>query len=117
MNIWDKLSEINIKDKEKYQKLFSEVVSKIRFGRFEINIGEVEKEDYFIVTEENRMNAYFVHIVPKEVYSLFKEMQASAPNEFLGFSVLAGKFNGRDVRVSCFGVPCGNLGKASFSRT
>ena len=58
------------------------------------------------------MNSYFLHIVPKEVYNLFKEMQIKAKNQFLGFSVLVGRFNDKDVRVNCFGVKCNLLGKS-----
>jgi len=112
MNIWDKLSEVDIKNKERFQKLFSEMIAKIQKNKFPIKIGEIEKEDYYIVVEENRANSYFVHIVPKQVYGLFKEMQKEAPYQFLGFSVVAGKYNNKDVRISCFGVQCSLLGKS-----
>ena len=112
MNIWDKLSQVNITDKERFQSLFSETVKKVQNNEFTLVHGETEKEGYYIVIEESRMNSYFVHIVPKQVYSLFKEMQTTAPQQFLGFSVLAGKHNNKDVRVSCFGVKCSLLGKS-----
>jgi len=35
-------------------------------------------------------------------------------NQFLGFSVVAGKYKNKDVRVSCFGVECGKLGRSLF---
>jgi hypothetical protein len=114
MKIWDELLRIQIDNKERFQKLFSETVDKIKDNNFDLRIGEIEKEYYFIVVEENRQNSYFVNIVPKQVYNLFKKMQIEAKNDFLGFSVLAGKHKGRDVRVSCFGVPCGILGKSLF---
>ena len=114
MKIWDKLSKVNIDNKEKYQKVFVDTVKKIQNDDFPLNIGEIEKEDYTISIEENRKDSYFVHIVPKQVYELFKEMQEKAPNEILGFSVLAGKCKGKDIRVSCFGVQCNLLGKSLF---
>ena len=116
MSIWTKLSQVNLENKEKFQKVFAETVKKIQNNTFSLNIGEVENDDYYIVVEENRMNSCFVHVVPKQVYALFKEMQQKAPNEMLGFSVLAGKKNGKDVRVSCFGVQCNLLGKALFAK-
>jgi len=70
----------------------------------------IEKGDYFIIVESNRMNSYFVHIVPNQTYELFKEMQKT--DQFLGFSVVAGKYKRKDVSVSCFGVDCSTLGKA-----
>ena len=112
MNIWNKLSQVNIKNKEKYTKLFFEIVNKVRNNQYNLKEGIEEKEDYYIVNEENRNNSFFVHIVPKEVFDLFKEMQEKAPNEFLGFSVLAGKKKNKDVRVSCFGVECNIVGKS-----
>ena len=114
MKIWDKLSQVNIDDKEKYQKIFADIVKKVQNSDFPLIIGEIKKEDYIIITEGNRMNSYFVHVVPKQVFGLFKEMQQKAPNEILGFSVLAGKHKEKDVRVSCFGVQCNLLGKSLF---
>lgn len=116
MNIWDKLSKVNIENKERFQKLFYEIVNKIKNNQFLLKIGEVAKEDYHIIIEENRMNSYFVHIVPKQVYSLFKEIKAKAPDQFLGFSIIAGKYNNKEVRVSCFGVQCNLLGKSLFKK-
>jgi len=115
MQIWDKLLQVNLDNKEKFQRLFFETVDKVKRGDFALKVGETVKEDYYIVVEENRMDSYFVHIVPKQVYALFKEMQAKMPDEFMGYSVLAGKFNDKNVRVSCFGVQCNLLGKALAS--
>ena len=114
MNVWGKLSQANIEDKEKFQRLFSLIVSKVKTGSYNVEVGEQEFEDHYIVTEENRFDSYFIHIVPKQVYDLFKEMQDSVKEQFLGFSVTAGQFNERPVRVSCFGVPCNLLGKSLF---
>jgi len=116
MKIWDKLLEVGIDNKERYEKIFSETIEKIRNNDFPIKIGELEREDYYIVTEESRMDSLFIHIVPKQVYNLFKEMQKLAPNEFLGFSILIGKYGEKDIRVSCFGVECSVLGKGLFNK-
>lgn len=112
MKVWDKLSEVDIDNKELFQNLFSEIVAKIQRRKFELKVGETEKENYHLIIEENRMNSYFVHIVPKQAYSLFREIQKQAPNQFLGFSVVAGKHGNKDVRVSCFGIQCNLLGKS-----
>jgi hypothetical protein len=114
MNVWDKLAQVNIEDKEKFQRLFSLIISKVKTGSFSVEVGEAEYEDYFLVVEENRLDSYFIHIVPKQIYSLFKEMQASVKEQFLGFSVTAGQYGEKPVRVSCFGVPCNLLGKSLF---
>ena len=79
-------------------------------------IGELEKGDHYLAIEDNRMDCYFVHIVPKEVYKLFKELQTKAPQQFLGFSVVVGKHNNKEVRVSCFGVQCSLLGRSLFNK-
>jgi hypothetical protein len=114
MSIWDKLAQVNVQNKERFQSIFQEIVNKIKRNEFNLNFREIEKEDYYLIREENRKNSCFVHIVPKEVYNLFKEMQLKAPDEFLGFSVVAGKLNNKDIRVSCFGVQCNLLGKSLF---
>jgi len=116
-DMWNVLSKVNIEEKEKYQELFSALVQQVKNNSIQINIGETEYTDHFLVIEENRMGAYFLHIVPKIVYSLFKEMQIKAPQSFLGFSVLAGKRDGKDIRVSCFGVQCTLLAKSLSHKT
>lgn len=110
MNIWDKLLEVDVKNKEKFVKIFSDVVKMIGEGIFDFK--EKKEDNYSIVIEENRVGSYFVHIVPDEVLELFKEMKKI--EGFLGFSVLAGKYKNKDVRVSCFGIECNKLGKGLF---
>jgi|SRR3989344_3412506 len=116
MSIFDSLGQVNVPDKEKFQNLFYKLVKKVRDNEFEVEIGEKKFKDYSIIVEENRKNSYFIHIVPEEVYGLFKELQVKAPNEFLRYSVLASTFNNKPVRVSCFGVECNKLGKALISK-
>lgn len=112
MNIWNKLLQTNITNKERFENIFLETVENVQAGKFDLKIGERENSDHFVVVEENRFESYFIHIVPKEIYKLFKEIQAKAQNDFLGFSVLAGNRNNKPIRVSCFGVQCGLLGKS-----
>ena len=106
--MWEKLEKVNIKNKGRYLILFRELIDKINQGNY-IPINE-EKEDYYIVTEK-RKGENFVHIVPKEVKSLFEEMREEAPNEFLGFTVLVD-----NIRVSCFGIPCSELSKIIINK-
>ena len=116
MEFWkNELSELNVKNKAKYQKLFSQLVSRVQDNRFSVNPGIKEFKEHYVITEENRLNSYFVHIVPKEAFYIFKEM-IKQPDIFLGFSVLAGKYNDKDIRVSCFGVQCNLLGKSLTKR-
>ena len=116
MDNWDELAQTEIKGKAKFLKAFSDIIERVRKDTLKLKLGENERKDYFIIVEENRMNSYFIHIVPKQVYQLFKEMQSNNPNTILGFSVLAGRHKDKDVRVSCFGVKCNLLGKALFSK-
>ena len=114
MSYYDELSRLEIKNKPKYQKLFSQLVTRVQKGKFKLSLGIKEFKEYFIVTEEDRMNSYFIHLVPKQAMYLFKAMQPQPG--FLGFSVLAGKQNNKDVRVSCFGVECNRLGKSLIKK-
>lgn len=110
MSYWQELSSLEIKNKPKYQRLFSQLVARVQKGKFKIQPGIKEFKEHYIVTEEDRMNSYFIHLVPKQAMYLFKAMQTQ--QGFLGFSVLAGKYNNKDIRVSCFGVECSRLGKS-----
>lgn len=117
MNIWDKLEKTNIKEKEKFAKIFAELVNDIRSNNYNFSPNTIiDKGEYFIVNEENRQNSFFITIVPKEVYPLFKEMQEKAPNEFIGFSILCGKKQEKDIRATCFGVPCSLLAKSLIKK-
>ena len=113
--IWKRLSELDVDNKEKFVEIFASLVREIQDGKFNFNDNKVEKEDYYLIVEEGRLNSYFIHVVPKQAYGLFEEMKSVAPNEFLGFSVLVGKHKGIDVRASCFGVSCNELTKALFN--
>ena len=118
MNIWDELGKTQVNNAEKYAQIFAKVVSEAKVNRYRFHSEMKDYGDYTIVCEDNRANSYFIHIVPKEVMSLFRKMQINCPNEFLGFSVLCGKKDGKDLRVSCFGVNCALIGRAmvEFSR-
>jgi len=117
MDAWETLSKTELKDKKKHIRAFIQLYKKIESGRFELKKEEKEKKNHFEVTEENRVGGWFVHIVPKETYSLFKQLQTLAPNSFLGFSVVAGKQDEKEIRVSCFGVKCNELGLALAKTT
>ena len=110
MSLWNELSNLEIKNKARYQKLFSQLVARVQKDKFKISPGIKEFKEHFIVTEESRMDSYFIHLVPKQAMYLFKAMQPQPG--FLGFSVLTGKHNNKDIRVSCFGVECSRLGKS-----
>ncbi len=116
-NIWQELEKINIKDKERFAKIFAKLVKDIRSNNYNFPTKIIDKGEYFIVNEENRQNSFFITIVPKEAYSLFKEMQEKAPDEFLGFSVLCGKKQEKDIRVTCFGIPCSILAKSLIKKS
>ena len=107
MTILDKISEINIKDKKYYCKVFSEIIKQIKENNFEFEEGIFERDKYYLINENNRKNSKVVSIVPKEVFKLFKELQVKAPNDFLGYTVLI-----NDIRITGFGIPCNLLAKS-----
>ena len=107
--MWEKLGKVNIENKQRYLKLFKELIGKIQEDKY--NFKDFEGKYYYIINEDNRKGSKFVHIVPKELISLFNNMKNSAPNEFLGFTVLI-----NNIRVSCFGIPCSELSKAIINK-
>lgn len=106
--MWQELEEINIENKERYVKLFRDLIKQIREDRF--GFKDYQGEGYYVINEE-RNGEKFVNIVPTSLINLFNKMRASAPNEFLGFTILVNK-----TRVSCFGIPCSKLSKAVISK-
>ena len=102
--MWEKLEKVNIKNKERYLELFKNLINLVESGDYDFK--DKEREDYYLINEVNNRRK-FVHIVPKELIGLFREMREQAPNEFLGFTILI-----NNIRVSCFGIPCSELSKA-----
>ena len=112
MDIWDQILKTRVKDIERFANLFPQVIDYILFKKKEFRDDMEDKQDYLLITEENRANCVFVHVVPKELMSLFRQMQIQSPNDFYGYSVLAGRRDGKDLRITCFGVPCSILYKS-----
>ena len=112
MKIWEKLLAVNVREKEKYELIFEETVNSLQKQMKELRKSIREEKEYYTITEEDIKGGWLIQIVPKEIYSLYQEMREKLPNEFLGFSVRVGKYEGRNVRVSCFGVKCSHLGKS-----
>ena len=115
-NLWGRLEESRIKKgKEEYLDLFQNMFSNILHRRIEIKEGVVEKDFYNLVIEK-WPDCFFINIVPKELYELFREFKVKMPYTITGFTVLCRKSEGRDIRLSCFGVDCGSLGKSLFKK-
>lgn len=112
MDVWDKILAVKVDNKEKYAMLFPEIVEYVMFKKEKFDNKIEDKGFYYLVTEEERAGSIFIHIVPKELMPLFREVQIRAPNQFLGFSVLIGRRNNKETRVSCFGIPCSLLAKS-----
>tara|TARA_Y100000294_G_C8477022_1_gene305137 strand:+ start:110 stop:874 length:765 start_codon:yes stop_codon:yes gene_type:complete len=112
MDIWDKILQARADDVEKYANLFPQIIDYILFKKRQFKDNVKDKDDYYLITEENRDNCVFIHIVPKELMTLFRQMQIQSPNDFHGYSVLAGRRDNKDLRVTCLGVPCSILYKS-----
>ena len=108
MNMWKELEQVNIKNKERYVKLFRSLIKVISDGKYDFK--DKEGEDYYIINEE-RDNEKLVYLVPSELINLFNKMRAFAPTEFLGFTILINK-----TRICCFGIPCSELSKAVIGK-
>lgn len=108
MNIWEELEKINIENKAKYVGLFRNLIKSIALEKYDFK--DKKEEEYYLINER-KIDEQFVYLVPSELINLFNKMRASAPNEFLGFTILVNK-----VRICCFGIPCSELSKAVIGR-
>lgn len=111
MKPFDKLSELKIENKEFFATLFKGIVNKVQNNEFKIEFGEKEYSTHYIITDK-RLDSIFINIVPKQAYTLFIQM----PKTFTGFTVLTGKHNNQEVRVSCFGIECSILAKSLIKK-
>ncbi len=100
------IENININNKEKYTDIFIRLLKKLRRGDFDYQ--DSIEEDFAIINED-RLGGHFVHVVPSELLLIFERVRKDNPNDFLGLSVLVGKKKDKEVRLSCFGVPCSEL--------
>ena len=104
--MWKELEKVNIKNQERYLKLFRDIINKVQLNEYDFK--DKEGKNYYLINEKNKN---FVHIVPKELIKLFNKMKEKAPEEFLGFTVLI-----NNTRISCFGIPCHILSKAIINK-
>ena len=114
MSLWNELNYIKIKNKKYFENIFSNTITRVKNNKLKIIPGIKEYKNHYIITEENRLDSYFIHIVPKPAYYLFKALQKEP--SFLGFTVMAGTYNNKPVRVSCFGIECSRLGKSLITK-
>jgi len=107
------LLKIEVKNPDIYVKEFKSLLKEIKKDEYDF-----KDKDYnsFLIINEIRLDSFFVHIVPKELFDIFNKMKDSNPEQFLGFSILAGKRLDKPVRLSCFGIPCSELTKAIISK-
>lgn len=109
MKVWDKISQLSIENPHRFKSCFQNIVQQIQEDIFDLTVREKKEKEFFLIVENNRLNSYFVHIVPFEAYDLLKEIARTAPQQFLGFSIFIKKYEDKDIRVSCFGIPCSLL--------
>ena len=100
------LHNIKLENKQIYIDAFKALLKNIKSDNF--NFKNEINENYEILNEQ-RLNSHFVHIVPNQLRSLFKKIQVSNPNDFLGLTILVSKKDNLEVRISCFGIPCSEL--------
>lgn len=114
--MWQRLAAVRVSDPKACIDAFVRIMRELENGSYAIQEGERDFGKYFVIHEADRQGSVFVHVVPKEAYKIFKEMQRSMPDSFLGFSVLCGKVGKKGVRASCFAVPTSEITRAMISR-
>jgi hypothetical protein len=115
----EELEKIKLKDEKKYSVLFSKLISKVSENPKKY-LSEKEKtikeKKYTVVIEPNRKSSCIITLVPENLFKLFIKLKKKYPDEFLGFTILVGNVNGRDIRVSCFGVNPFELSRTLIKR-
>jgi hypothetical protein len=115
-SMWRKLEAVKVSDPNLCIDAFVRIVRELENGSYAIQEGEKDMGKYFVIHEPDRKGSIFVHIVPKEAYAVFKEMQREMPDSFLGFSILCGKIGKKEVRASCFAIPTNEITRAMIRR-
>lgn len=70
---------------------------------FSSNIQEFGDE-YKLVTESQRPSNIYIHIVPTELFHLFREWQEQHLYTFEGKSILLGRRDNKELRLAFFGI-------------
>ena len=91
-------------EKEKFKKLFSQLIQEVIQKKTNFEDQVEERADYYIVTEENRSGNHYVHLVPKIVYHKFRGFQINNPTKEPPQYLLCGRKGNKNIKVSCFGV-------------
>ena len=56
MDIWDQILKTRVKDIERFANLFPQVIDYILFKKRDFNDDMEDKDDYFLITEENLLS-------------------------------------------------------------
>ena len=91
-------------DEAHYLRLFLELVEFVRTKKMDFNDSVEEKDDHYVVTEEERGGCSYVHLVPKDLFHKFRGVQINAPSKMFDDCVVCGRKNGKEIRVMCFGL-------------
>ncbi len=97
---YDKLLSVNLSNKEELALEFSKAVRALESNK------EITPSDSYKIRTVNNKFGKVIYLVPNQLIELFEEMNKEHPEELLGYAVQI-----KDVRVSCFGVPCSMLAK------
>ena len=89
---------------ERYKKLFRDTVEYVIHKKTNFEDRVEEKDEYYVVTEEDRAGCHYVHLVPGSLYHKFRGFQINSPTKEPGQYLLCGRKGGRSIKVACFGV-------------
>lgn len=95
---------LNIKNPEILADAFSKLVQDLQLSEEDMRDDVDDRGEFYVVTEENRAGAHFVHIVPKELYDEFRVLQLKRPQDLVGSAILVGRRNGKEIYATIFGV-------------
>jgi hypothetical protein len=107
MTIWQTLIGLELGYADQYLQSVKEVADFVRHRQENFEDRIEDKDTFWLVTEE-RLGSFYIHLIPKELWPLFRQAQIKEPQEqklLEENSFLLRQFRRADVRLICYGIP------------
>ncbi len=107
MTIWQTLLGIELGYADQYLSSIKEVVDYIRHRQENFEDGIEIRDGFKLVTEE-KLGCFYIHLVPTELFPIFRQAQIKEPQEqklLEENSFLLRQYKRADVRFICYGIP------------
>jgi hypothetical protein len=107
MTIWQTLLGIELSYADQYLSSIKDVADFIRHRQEDFS-EQIEDRDGFKLVTEERLGSFYIHLIPTELFPIFRQAQIKEPWEqklLAENSVVLRQYKRAEVRLICYGIP------------